>query len=273
MNYPSCIHTHTQFCDGRSTMEEIAQTAADAGFVSLGFSPHSPLPYDNDWAMREEDFPAFFSEIASLRERFRGRMEIFAGLEWDADSGELPQGLDYVIGAVHSLVKNGERFAVDYSRELLLDVLSRLYGGDFTALCRDYYAAVAAAALRPRVQVVAHFDLLTKYNSDGFFIDENHPAYLQIAEDALDAIFSVRKDLFFEVNTGVMARAGKSYPYPAPALLSAIHRRGGQFVINSDCHRAHQLTAGYGAALRLLSELDGARLYLFRSGAFRPFPL
>ena len=62
MFYPSCLHTHSQFCDGKATMAQMAEKAADFGFVSLGFSSHSPLPYENDWAMREEAYPAYFGE-------------------------------------------------------------------------------------------------------------------------------------------------------------------------------------------------------------------
>ena len=66
MFYPSCLHTHSQFCDGKATMAQMAEKAADFGFVSLGFSSHSPLPYENDWAMREEAYPAYFDTYAQI---------------------------------------------------------------------------------------------------------------------------------------------------------------------------------------------------------------
>ena len=37
----SNAHTHTTFCDGKNTAEEMVQAALDNGFVSLGFSGHS----------------------------------------------------------------------------------------------------------------------------------------------------------------------------------------------------------------------------------------
>ena len=90
MFYPSCLHTHSQFCDGKATMAQMAEKAADFGFVSLGFSSHSPLPYENDWAMREEAYPAYFAEIARLKELYKNKMEIYCGIEWDADTSRLP---------------------------------------------------------------------------------------------------------------------------------------------------------------------------------------
>ena len=52
MEYKSCIHTHTQFCDGKSSMADFCKRAAQLGYRSIGFTPHSPLPYENDWAMK-----------------------------------------------------------------------------------------------------------------------------------------------------------------------------------------------------------------------------
>ena len=77
MFYPSCLHTHSQFCDGKATMAQMAEKAADFGFVSLGFSSHSPLPYENDWAMREEAYPAYFAEIARLKELYKNNLFTF----------------------------------------------------------------------------------------------------------------------------------------------------------------------------------------------------
>ena len=267
MQYSSSIHTHTPFCDGISPMRAMAEAACAQGISALGFSPHSPLPYDNDWAMKESDFPAFFEECASLQRAYAGRLEIYKGIEWDADSPDIPAGLDYVIGAVHSLVKDGERFAIDYERSLLESVVARRYGGDFLALCADYFEAVVSSALRPRVDVVAHFDLVAKYN-DGSLFDEEDPAYLRLATKALDAIFAQRKDLYFEINTGAMARAGRQVPYPAPVLLRALHERGARFIITCDCHDAAKMGYGYDAALKQLAALRRPRLYTFSGGKF-----
>ena len=47
----SNCHTHTNYCDGISSPAEMAKKAYEKGFVSLGFSVHSPLPYENDYAI------------------------------------------------------------------------------------------------------------------------------------------------------------------------------------------------------------------------------
>ena len=42
----SSAHVHTTFCDGKSTAQEMARTAYEMGFVSLGFTSHAPQMFD-----------------------------------------------------------------------------------------------------------------------------------------------------------------------------------------------------------------------------------
>ena len=47
------FHTHTQFCDGKSTAEEMLLSAIDKGFSALGFSGHSQIE-SSFWSMTKE---------------------------------------------------------------------------------------------------------------------------------------------------------------------------------------------------------------------------
>ncbi len=48
----SNYHTHTTFCDGENSPEEMVLAAIDAGLPELGFSGHSHLEGEPDWTMR-----------------------------------------------------------------------------------------------------------------------------------------------------------------------------------------------------------------------------
>lgn len=52
------LHTHTTFCDGKNTAEEMILAALELGMDSLGFSGHSPLEGEC-WAMDPADVPRY----------------------------------------------------------------------------------------------------------------------------------------------------------------------------------------------------------------------
>lgn len=249
-------------------MEDFLKRAVAQSYRSLGFTPHSPLPYETDWAMKEEDLPAYFAEIDRLRALYRGQTEILCGIEWDSETQCVPEGIDYVIGSVHSFSRKGVHFSVDYAREELERVISELYDGSFVALCTDYFDLVASHAVKKQVDVVGHFDLPTKYNKDGSFVDETNPDYLRVAFRAADEILAARPQMLFEINTGVMARAGKKYPYPSEAIFAHLVKRGARFVITGDCHHESQLSVGYEKALEMVGRHCPDRLYLLTGRGF-----
>ncbi|MDR0585170.1 MAG: PHP domain-containing protein, partial [Treponema sp.] len=57
--YSSCLHTHTEFCDGRGDVESFCLTAHARGLAAIGFSAHAPLAkktgLKTDWHLRDED--------------------------------------------------------------------------------------------------------------------------------------------------------------------------------------------------------------------------
>ena len=64
------LHTHSLFCDGTCSLEEMARAAADAGLVSFGFSGHAPAVYDYA-AMSDADAENYLVEIARLKKKCR----------------------------------------------------------------------------------------------------------------------------------------------------------------------------------------------------------
>ena len=268
MEYKSCIHTHTQFCDGKSSMADFCKRAAQLGYRSIGFTPHSPLPYENDWAMKKEDLIAYLEEIRYLKGYYEEELDVLCGVEWDSETPEPFIEAEYVIGSVHSFSKKGVHFSVDYAKEELERVIFELYDGSFLALCADYFEELAKHAVKKQVDLVGHFDLPTKYNADGTFINERDPAYLQHALKTADEILAARPEMLFEINTGVMARAGKRDPYPSEQILAHLAKRGASFVITGDCHKAEHLGVGYDRALELVQKHCRGRLYMLTLSGF-----
>ena len=85
MRFPSSVHTHTTFCDGRDTPEAMARAAAEQGLSTLGFSGHSYAPQE-DFGIAPGALPAYIAQIRRLQHACAGRLEVLCGIELDPDA-------------------------------------------------------------------------------------------------------------------------------------------------------------------------------------------
>ena len=53
------------------------------------------------------------TEIRSLKEKYRGTIDVFCGMELDMFSDVPTEGFDYIIGSVHCLELDGEILGFD----------------------------------------------------------------------------------------------------------------------------------------------------------------
>ena len=97
----SSVHVHSKLCDGKNTPEEIAVTAWRAGLQTLGFSGHSHTPHDLEYCMTQSRTALYKAQVAKLKERYAGKLDILCGLEWDLYSDDDPTQYDYWIGSAH----------------------------------------------------------------------------------------------------------------------------------------------------------------------------
>ena len=264
MLHSNC-HTHTVFCDGKNTPEEMALAAIEQGFTCLGFSFHGPMKPDAVWTIRPERIPDYTAEIRRLQRVFADRLEILHGIELDRDCcGVDPADYDYVIAAVHQLTKGEQHFDVDDSPAVLCEGCRTLYGGDWLALAADYYDRFVSFVCRVQPTIVAHFDLIEKFNENNALFDTNDPAYQAIATAAADRILDACPDALFEVNTGAMYRCGKQKPYPAPFLLRHLCERGAKVIVTADAHTTDALSFAFDKALNEIRRAGFTTVYELR---------
>lgn len=244
------LHTHTSFCDGKNSPEEMIRSAVEKGFDVLGFSGHSYTPFDETYCMSLENTRRYQKEVRRLAETYRDQICIFCGIEQDIYSDQPTEPYDYVIGSVHAVYRedgrSGRYIYVDSDLAALKEAVSELYGGDYLALAEDYFSIVSQVVHKTGCQIVGHFDLLTKFNEQEHLFDENHPRYKEAVHQALSKL--LQADPIFEINTGAMARGYRTSPYPSPSILRSIYQAGGRITINSDSHSASSLDFGFEAA-------------------------
>ena len=266
------LHAHTRYDDGHGTPRAMVEAALAAGLHGIGISAHSPLPFENDWAMRREDAGAFLREMRALRAEYAGRIGVYAGLEWDALSPRAFEGFDYVIGSVHHLCAGEERHSIDWTAEILREGVARCFGGDADAAARWYFAQVGDLADVPRVDIVGHFDLLTKFceRESGLFAEES-AAYCEAALGALARVCAAGK--IVEINTGAISRGYRTQPYPARFLLEALARMGGRITLSADAHRAQDVAFGFTQAEELARDCGFKEVWILGEKEFVPVRL
>jgi len=215
------------------------KAAIRMGGGSIGFSEHSYVSFDEEYSMSIANTPLYISEINNLREKYTGVIDVFIGLEMDYFTGRAPDGLEYIIGAVHHVEKDGVYITVDGCANHLKHMNTKYYNSDFYALAESYYKTIADIIPKTGASIVGHFDLVSKHNINGCMMDEMNPRYIKAALDAMDQILQSCK--IFEVNTGAMYRLNKPGPYPSEYLLKELYKRGGEVLLSSDSHTAESL--------------------------------
>ncbi len=247
----SPYHTHTVFCDGKNTAEEMLLRAIEAGCPEYGFSGHAYTIGDEDWCMSKEGEEAYRVEILRLKEKYKDKIKVYLGIEMDSLSKTKTEVFDYVIGSVHTLVKDGVRATVDGgSFEERLGNINKLWGADPYAFVEDYFSAVGEIYCQMKPDIIGHFDIVCKFNEKERMFDENHPRYKAAATAALDKLLAAPSVM--EFNTGAVWRGYKSNFYPADFILQKIAEAKKPMLITSDSHDRDSILFGFDEAVRKL---------------------
>lgn len=233
------LHTHTIYCDGKDTPEELVERAIELGMTALGFSGHEYSVHDTDFCMSKEGTQAYIHDVLKLREKYKDKLTIYLGIERDlfGEIDEFPY--DYVIGSLHYVEKDGVLMAVDYTPETMKANVEKHFGGNYRAYVERYYESLGDVVEKTHADIIGHFDLITKFNEGNRYFDEESDWYKEAALSALHKV--VEHKPIFEINTGAMARGYRTRPYPAHFILEEINRLGCPVIVTSDCHNKMNL--------------------------------
>ena len=262
-------HSHTTCCDGRNTAEEMAAAAWKAGLLAYGFSGHCYAQHNLDFCMTPESTRQYVADVHALREQYRGRMEIYLGVEAELH-GEAPTfDRDYTIGSAHEVPVDGGYLSVDHTEEILRRGVAEHFGGDWYAMTRAYFQSVATVRDVTGCDVVGHFDLVTKFNEGGCRFDEADPRYLGPALEAAEHL--CREGCLFEINTGAITRGYRTAPYPSRRLLEAIRGFGGRVLLASDAHHPSNLCGRFAEAAALAASCGYRELWTLTPSGWAPY--
>lgn len=252
------FHTHTTFCDGANTPEDVVLSAISKGFYALGFSEHSPIDFDPESGMRTDDIPRYKSEILSLKEKYKDKLQIFLGTEQDIASACPTDGYEYIIGSSHyAVADDGTPVTVDYSAQYLVSMVNRHFGRDVYSFCERYYEALEGVVERTNCDIIGHFDLVTKFNEKFCILDENEPRYIKAAKKTLEKLAA--KGKIFEINTGAISRGHRTTPYPAPFILKRLAELDAKIILSADSHHKDTIDCHFEEAVKYAEKCGFSR--------------
>lgn len=241
MNILCDYHTHTTYSDGKNSPEEMILSAVEKGFTTIGITDHAYVSEKISWWISKDNISKYKKELYSLKEKYKDKIRVLVGVEYDVYSDDDLSAYEYAIGSVHFVDKGGRLWPVDSKKEILLEAINTAFGGDSIAFCEEYYRLLRGFADDPYIKIIGHFDLVEKFNEAGDVFDPSSPRYRTAALETLRVLCRAGK--IFEINTGAMHRVGRTHPYPADFILEEIARLSGKVCFSSDSHST--ATIGY----------------------------
>lgn len=244
----SNLHTHSTFCDGKDTISGMVEKAISLGFSSIGFSSHAYTGLKEDpCGMKKDDFDDYLFQIEKEKIKHNGEIEIYKGLEIEAEFPFVTDKLDYAILSSHFVDTPEGRLPIDYNGATLEKILHLL--GEKEFLNTYYNNLIRSTQNDVDYQIVGHFDLYTKFDEkDGIVFSEP------------DVVFDTakylnEKDKIFEINTGVIARGYRKKFYPSITILKYLKDIGAHITISSDCHNKDFLDCYFEETRTILSAM------------------
>lgn len=262
------LHTHSVRDDGRNRLEDMVRAAISADLTSVGFSGHSPLPFANDWTIPAEHLADYRAEVRRLKDAYAGRIDVYCGLEWDLLSETPSDDYDYIIGSIHHIPIEGMVINVDHSADATWRYLGECFGGNTDAAAKVYFAQYAVLAAMEQVDIIGHFDIITKFDEQYHFFRTDSAQYRAAALEAVETLVKAGK--VFEINTGAISRGFRTTPYPSDELLRAINRLGGRITITSDAHSTTGIVCSFDQAEQLALECGFREIWEFDGKTFVP---
>ena len=276
------FHTHCHYCDGSSAPAAYVDEAIRQGFETLGFSSHSPLPFDNKFALQgDEKLLSYAHEIRKLQDQFKDQINLFLGLEIDFIPGltkpfeyfKSLAGLDYTIGGVHLIKKPDQTdlwFIDGPLQQTYDDGLKLLFGENVREAITAYWQQIREMISTQKPDVVAHLDKIKMHNKNRYF-SEDETWFEEQIDQTLELIKHSGTNV--EVNTRGIYKGRSEELFPGVKTLTKIHQLGIPITLSADAHRPEELSLYFDEAFIILKNIGFDKLMFFTREGWveRPF--
>jgi histidinol-phosphatase (PHP family) len=268
-------HTHTSFCDGKKSVDEVVKSAISQDLVAIGLSSHAPVPFERKWCMKQEALPSYLEEIR--RAKLENNIQVYAGLEVDfipekISPADFRSHLDYVIGSVHFVDEfaDGEGWEIDGPYEQFLKGYDAIFKSDMRAVTSRYFDLTRQMVRDSSPEIVGHLDKIKMQNKDQSTFREDEPWYVDEIQSTLNVIRD--NGCIVEVNTRGLYQGKTSTPYPSPWIIARIANLGIPVTLSSDAHHPDDLVNRFSDTASILLHAGIKKIRILTDGKWRDVP-
>lgn len=265
-------HTHTNFSDGRNSLEEMLERAVELGWDEIGISDHMIIhknikktPGYNLLAERDSK-EVYKDSFKNSLDCFRKHSEcvrkaaknfpikVFIGYEvdyftydgWEDEFKEFIKQID------HDYLLNGNHFFIDEKSDGVIDIyrydLLNLGEGfdSFEAYLKRHYETIKKSVESGLFDILAHLDYARRTLNHKFF---------PCVKERLDIVKSLKKSkMAVEVSTKGLRKVDSFYP--EDFIIKELINNNIPIVIHDDAHKVSELGYEFEKAEEKLKELN-----------------
>ena len=275
------FHQHTIFSDGAEIPERYVQSALEMGFSAIGFTEHSPLPFENTFSLKNEEVDNYVLTIENLKKKYSDKITIYRALEMDYIPGMSENfshwkeecKTDYLIGSVHlvSPPRTNELWFIDGPDYHIYDEgLDKFFDGDIRKAVKTYFYQINMMIESQDFEILGHMDKITMHNRDRFF-KQDEAWYQSLIDETLDLV--KENNLIVEVNTRGKYKKRSDYLFPDGEALKKICHMKIPVIISSDAHKPDELNKEFDDAIKHLLNIGIREVWRFDKGEWKSVPL
>ncbi len=262
------FHTHSTFCDGKNTPEEMVLYAIEHNFSVLGFSSHGYTDFDLRYCMKDTD--GYIECILKFKEKYKDKIEILLGIEEDAFSLVDRSKFDYIIGSSHYYHIGDKYYPIDSNADYFEKCLIA-FDYDVLKMAEVYYGEFEKYILTRKPDIIGHYDVITKFDELGESRFLNNNEYKAIAERYITK--ANQSGCLIEINTGAVARGVRKTVCPSEHLLYTLKNNNAKIILSSDSHQCDTLDFYFEETKQYLYDIGFRCLYTLSKNGIEKYSI
>jgi len=275
-----CYHCHNYYCDGENSPRAYVLEAVNQGITDLGFSPHSPLKFNNNYSISLKNMHKLMVDIDDLKAEFGGKIKLFKSIEADFipfytysfNYLKNKWKLDYIIGSIH-LVRNPENeklLFIDGNTDNFQKNINQVFDGNLNKAIESYYNQSIEMINTQKPDIIGHLDKII-INATKIGFDEKQKFYGNLIDSLLSEI--KKQKTIVEINLRAKYQNKWHSTNPESSIIKKLIAENIPIIISTDAHKISQINLLYNETLKELKKMGLKKLSRFHNNNWQSFEI